>query len=140
MNEPRPKKSNCPYCGDADVNHLASFIEGCLSSAADWAASVTGYRFPSFFERLADKFPEIIFSFLSFIKVARFSGDINKVASYRSRVVWEEAGRRNIKMKQVIIGNRPLEFYRAYLNDRWFYFQSLPIPPRFLDDSERWEE
>ena len=111
-----------------------------MSSSADWAASVTGYRFPSFFERLADKFPEIIFSFLSFIKVARFSGDINKVASYRSRVVWEEAGRRNIKMKQVIIGNRPLEFYRAYLNDRWFYFQSLPIPPRFLDDSERWDD
>jgi len=140
MNEPRPKKSNCPYCGDADVNHLASFIEGCLSSAADWAASVTGYRFPSFFERLADKFPEIIFSFLSFIKVARFSGDINKVASYRSRIVWEEANRRNIKIEQAIIGNYPLEFYRAHLNGRWFYFQSLPIPPRFLNNSDRWDD
>ena len=100
MNEPRPKKSNCPYCGDADVNHLASFIEGCLSSATDWAASVTGYRFPSFFERLADKFPEIIFSFLSFIKVARFSGDINKVASYRSRIFFEKTRPRKIKKKK----------------------------------------
>jgi len=56
--------------------------------------------------------------------------DPTYVEMERTRVIWEEATRRGIPMEQLALFGNPIDSYRAYLNDSWIYFESLPIPPR----------
>lgn len=69
-----------------------------------------------------------------FLRIARSSHDPEKACSYRSQVIWEEAERRGIEMEQLVMLSYPSEFYRARINGRWEYFQSLPIPASLAAD------
>jgi D-alanine-D-alanine ligase-like ATP-grasp enzyme len=48
--------------------------------------------------------------------------------------------RRGIKMEQIIFNHTPLDFYRAFLNGKYFYFESIPIKPEFLDMDSNWDD
>ncbi len=135
-NEPHFKKGSCSYCGTAPINHFAAFIDGCISAFLEPLGKST----PAFLDNFVEKIPSFIFSALASISIVRFSNDPQKALSYRSRVVWEEANRRNIKMQQAGIGHWLFEFYRAKMNDKWFYFQSLPVPPKFSEEKETWDD
>jgi cyanophycin synthetase len=43
-------------------------------------------------------------------------------------------------MEQVIIGKKPIEWYRARILGRWIYFESIPIQPEFLDFKKDWDD
>jgi len=139
--EPRFIKSSCPYCGNAGVNHTATFLTGCIGLLVDPMIAGTVRHAPPFFERLVDRIIAGFLYIFSLLGIASFSDDMEKALSHRSRVVWEEAKRRGIQMQQVILAGKPLEFYRAKIgNKKWFYFQSLPIPPELIGDSDKWED
>ncbi len=140
MPEPISHKSACTYCGDAAVNHRATFIEGCIATVTDPWITTVAHHAPSFFSRLVDHFIEGLVVFLSFLKIATFSEDIDKALSFRSKVIWEEAERRGIRMEQVVFLGKLFEFYRAKINGKWVYFQSLPVPPELLRDSDKWDD
>ncbi len=58
--------------------------------------------------------------------------DSSYVFMERANAIWDEATRRGIRMEQLTLFRRPIDSYRARLNGRWIYFESLPIPPRLL--------
>jgi len=95
---------------------------------------------PSFVKDFVDSVPKLLFNTLVFLRLAEFSKDINKANTFRSKIIWEEAKKRGIEMEQVIFLNRPLDFYRAKLNDRYFYFESIPIRPERLDMEKNWDD
>ncbi len=143
-NEPSVKKSSCSYCGDAPINHSLSFLESLISITLDNNAKKFIKYVPSFVKHFADSVPEFLFRTLAFLKLAKFSADIERANSFRSRIIWEEAHKRGIQMQQVIFLGKPLDHYRARLKvknkKKNFYFESIPIRPEFLDMSKNWDD
>jgi D-alanine-D-alanine ligase-like ATP-grasp enzyme len=43
-------------------------------------------------------------------------------------------------MEQILILGRPLDQYRAIINGKRIYFESLPIPYKFLDMKQNWDD
>ncbi|KKS10319.1 MAG: hypothetical protein UU66_C0047G0004 [Parcubacteria group bacterium GW2011_GWB1_41_5] len=146
MNEPsKPeiKKSggfSCSYCGDAPINHLLSFLESIFSVTLDNHAKKFFKYVPRFVKDFVDLVPEFLFRTLAFFKLVEFSPFIDKAYTFRSRIIWEEAKRRGIVMEQVIFRSRPLDYYRAILNGKFFYFESIPIQSEFLDTAQNWDD
>src|SRR3989339_862336 len=134
------KKNTCFYCGEAPLNHGLSFFESMVSITIDNHAKRFIKYVPSFVKDFVDSVPKLLFNTLVFFKIAKFSKDINKANTFRSRIIWEEAKKRGIEMEQVIFLNRPLDFYRAKLNNKYFYFESIPIRPQYSDMDKNWDD
>ena len=137
--EPYFKKSSCAYCGDAHVPHALFYFDSLVSAVLDPHVRRVANKAPAFLKAFADWLP--IFTFKTFAKcgLARFSGNLNLAKTFRSRVIWEEAERRGIQMEQLILFGKPVEYYRAFLNGKEIFFQSLPIPPKDLELSADWD-
>lgn len=75
---------------------------------------------------------------LKHLGVWNFHEDIKKARSDRSKVIWEEAQNRKIRMQGISIWGKPIEQYRAHINGKWRYFESLPIPPRYNQHAFTW--
>lgn len=140
MNEPAVKKSFCSYCGDASINHTLYFLDSLVSVALDTHAFRMIKYVPRFIKNFVDLIPKFLFEISAFLKLVKFSSDINKARTFRSKVIWEEAERRGIKMEQVIFKGKPLDYYRAILNGKNFYFESIPIRPEFSEMSKNWDD
>ena len=138
--EPTIKKSACEYCGDAGVNHTLSYIESLITVGVDGHMYRVIKYAPQFVKDFAEWLPTALFQLFVVLKKAAFSEDIEKACSFRSRIIWEEARVRGIKMEQLVFFGRPLDYYRATYNGKKFYFESIPIPPQFLDTDKNWDD
>ncbi|TSC77717.1 MAG: cyanophycin synthetase [Parcubacteria group bacterium Gr01-1014_24] len=134
------KKSSCSYCGDASINHTLSFLGSSVSITLDTHAIKIIKYVPSFVKDFVDLIPRFLFETLALFKLVKFSSAINRAHTFRSRVIWEEARKRGIIMEQVIFIGKPLDQYRATLNGKNIYFESIPIRPEFLDMSKNWDD
>ena len=140
ISEPKVQQGACSYCGDAQVNHRLYYIGNLISFTVDsHMAKLTKYA-PRFLKDFASFIPIFLFNTLKIFKLAHFSNDIEKTNSFRSRIIWEEAIRRGILVEQVFIGKKPLDWYRAKVNDKTIYFESIPIQPEFLDFKKDWDD
>ena len=139
-NEPLVKKSFCSYCGDAPINHSFSFLESFISITLETHAIKIIKYVPKFIKNFVDLIPKFLFETLALFKLVKFSGDIDGAHTFRSRVIWEEAKKRGIIMEQVIFLNKPLDFYRATLNGKNIYFESMPIRSEFLEMRKNWDD
>lgn len=143
-NEPHTNQSSCSYCGNAPINHSLSFLESIISTTLDDHGKKIIKYVPSFVKDFADLVPGFLFETFAFLKLGEFSDDIEKVHTFRSKIIWEEARRRGIKVEQVIFMNRPLDYYRATVKvkgkEKTIYFESIPIQPEFLDIEKNWDD
>jgi len=141
--EPYFKKSSCSYCGDAQVSHAFFYFDSFMSAMLEPHILSVSRRAPGFLKKFADWLPIFTFKTFSLFGLARFSGDISKSKTFRSKVAWEEAERRGIRVEQLILLGLPMEYYRAFLGEkgeeREIFFQSLPIPPKYLELSADWD-
>jgi hypothetical protein len=140
VNEPFVKQSSCSYCGDAPINHPLSFLESLFLITFDNHAIKVIKYVPAFVKNFADLIPRFLFAALSFFQLAEFSSDIDKAHTFRSRIIWEEAQKRGIKMEQVLLRGKSLDFYRATIKSKTIYFESIPIKPEFLDMNKNWDD
>lgn len=139
-NEPSVKKSSCSYCGDAPVNHSLYFLESLVVFTFETRVAKLTKYVPNFIKRFIDLVPKFLFSTLAFLKLAKFSSDINKANTFRSKIIWAEAEKRGIKMEQIIFLNKPLDYYRAKVHNKNIYFESIPIKPEFSDLNKNWDD
>ncbi len=139
ISEPKVRQGSCSYCGDAPINHNLHKIENHILYITDNTIGKLVRYVPHWIEQMVDLIPGYLFRLLSYLKLAHFSNDIEKATSFRSRVIWEEAKRRDIYMEQVIIGKNPIDQYRAIINGKFEYFESLPIPPKLLGLKKNWD-
>jgi cyanophycin synthetase len=97
-------------------------------------AAVPLYRFLNAFNRpwlfiiLHHTLLTFIINLFAWLRLIRFSDDRSGACSDRSGVIWDEAIARGIPMQQVRVDGTPVEQYRAFIKNRWYYFTSLPIP------------
>ena len=138
--EPIAKPGRCSYCADAQVNHFFSFLGNFFGTPLDDHVSRTAHRAPKFLKNFVDWLGVALLRVLAFLRLAKFSADIEKVKTFRSRVVWEEARRRGIKMEQLFLFGKSLDYYRAEVKGKTIYFESIPIPPESLDMRRNWDD
>lgn len=129
------KIQKCSACGTSEVNHKLLFISGFLEETIGRIGKVFSVnengRFFIFFEK-------VLFKILVILGILRFSDDKEKALTGRSRLVWDEAQRRGIKMQQFVILGMPIEHYRALINGKYFSFESIPIPINFSYSGYKW--
>jgi len=133
------KKNTCSACGTSPVNHNLFFVLNLLDETLGkidikflkFASTNRGREVFSYIEKL-------IYNFFHFIGFVRYSNNIEKAITGRSKLIWEEAKKRSIKMEQIVLFGKYIEFYRAKINGKMFYFQSLPIPPWLPQDGYDW--
>ena len=81
---------------------------------------------------------KILIEFSNIIGIIRFDTDINKAVTGRSKVIWEEAINRGIKVDQLVVFGKYIDNYRAKINGKTIFFQSIPIPPWFNTNGYDW--
>lgn len=127
MQNQKSKKESCSACGTSPVNHTFLFIDNLLNETL---GKIMATLFNTYNNRRLTRYVEIVmFLFLRMIGMLRFNTDISKVASGRSELIWIEARKRGIKMDQIKIFNKYIDNYRAFINGKVYYFESIPIPP-----------
>ena len=138
--EPQHKKIDCPYCGDAPQNHTFAYITSAIGAFIEPSLYFVVKHSPNFIKNFVDLFIELLMRVLLFFKVASLCDDIDKAITFRSRIMWEEAQRRGIEMKQIFVFGKPTETYRVKINGEYSYFNSLPVPSHMMDIvNENWD-
>ncbi len=140
ISEPRRGKSSCVYCGDAPVSHALFYGVSIFEIIFDNHIIKTTRHAPNFVKNFVDWLLLVLFETFLFFNLAKLSDDINEAKTFRSRVIWEEAKSRGIEMKQLQMFNTLLDQYRARINGKLVYFNSLPIPTKFLNMRKNWDD
>lgn len=134
------KKNKCIDCGNNQTNHKLAWISNTSSVITQ---PLDTFILGSFLGNIA----RIVIEYctLPYLKVFEltrlisFSDDSSKALTRRSQVVWEEAKKRNIQMKQLVILGKPVEFYKATLpNKKTITFESIPNTTRGWKKSYGW--
>ncbi|MFA6257561.1 MAG: hypothetical protein WC671_00940 [Candidatus Paceibacterota bacterium] len=137
--EIKEKKENCDACGTSQVNHKLMFSLRLMDEIMGKVAYI--YKPFSFIGnnlKLINLFEKSIFNLLHFLYIVKYNSDIEKTTNGRSKLVWQEAKSRGIDMKQILFFNKPIDYFRAKINNKIVFFNSLPIPPWMPHDGYSW--
>lgn len=132
-------EQKCSACGTSQVNHKLMFFLRLI----DELFEKVNYLYSPFYfldkkSRLVDFFEKFLFNLLHLIGIIRYDDDIEKVLNGRSRVVWEEAKRRGIEMQQLFFFGKRIDHFRAKINGKYYFFNSLPIPSWLAQNGYYW--
>lgn len=130
----KSKKIGCPYCGDSPVNHSLAYIGQSLGVFFDPLLNAIAGRHNGLISGFLKSFNHFYIFLSKNMGVITFGKNIENAVTGRSKLIWQEAKSRGIEMQQLIIYGKPLEQYRAKIKGKWFYFESLPIPPYLVQD------
>lgn len=132
-------KKVCSACGTSAVNHrlilTLGILEDTLGRIGDKLFNFTSKKN---WQGVATFVEKMLYALFTLVGIVRFNEDIEKALTGRSKLIWEEAKRRSIKMEQVVILGKHIEFYRAKINGKKFYFSSLPIPSWMPQEGYKW--
>jgi len=118
---------SCSACGTSPMNHKVLFTFNVLEETLGKLGEIMMKLNKN--QRLINYFEKVLHNTLSFIGVVRFNTDIEKAVTGRSKLIWEEAQKRGLKMEQIVILGKYIEHYRVKIQGKTLYFESLPIPP-----------
>jgi cyanophycin synthetase len=125
----------CVPCGFAPQPHLSLWISS-LGDVLALPSSPHKKTKKGLFEHLADAVGHTIAHLLvaagSLVGAVKFSDDITGARNDRSKVIWEEARRRGIPVRQLVIFGTPTESYEARVHGKKILYESVPIPSRFM--------
>ncbi len=134
------KRDKCPYCGDAPISHVFSYANSFVSMFLDPILSGTSGLIPNFAVRGAEGILKAVFSLSRLLGAIQLKDDPEKAITLRSKVIWEEARRRGIEMRQVAVFGKRTDNFRAKVNGRHIYFSSIPLPPVSFYAKENWDD
>ncbi|MFA6177632.1 MAG: hypothetical protein WC694_01925 [Candidatus Paceibacterota bacterium] len=137
--EIKKKKEKCDACGTSQVNHKLMFSLRLIDEVLGRIVYIykpiffigKNIKFTIFFEKN-------IFNLLHFFNIVKYDSDLEKTLNGRSKLVWREAISRGIDMKQILFFNKPIDYFRAKVNNKIVFFNSLPIPPWLPHDGYNW--
>ncbi len=130
-------KTNCPYCGNNPVPHYLYWYNESLNILLTPLRQKILYNFLSRFIKKRQWDQKIIFGFFTvgkFLGIIGFNDDISKCKVRRAYVLWEEALKRGIRMRELLLFGRPFDSYFAQnsklktQNSSPIIFSGLPRP------------
>ena len=136
------KKIACPDCGNAQVNHTLEWTSSVLekffkplSKPADWIWRTIE---PVAAGPLFNKITPAIMDGLVYIRLATYALAPDAKTGGRSRVMWEEAMRRGIRVREFRLFYAGREAFIAEYNGKTKTFMGLPRPGSTDSPSIRW--
>jgi D-alanine-D-alanine ligase-like ATP-grasp enzyme len=131
----KKQKHYCPDCGGAQVNHNVAYISILLSSLIDPWTNWLGKIIP---DSSFDWLGPIVTKTLTFLKLGKITYEPKDDDSGRTRVLWEEATKRGIKMYEFrLFGVGHDIFVSDYKGDKRF-FDVLPRPKIYNGKGLEW--
>ncbi len=129
---------SCVYCGNNPVNHAANYLHEFISTL-----TAPFYQVMMLIPLdITNKIVSIMYWPIIYLAgkcgIWKYHRSNQKIRTDRSRVIWEEAKKRGIEMEGLLLFGKPIEQYRAKVNGRWYYFESLPIPPHLHHNRYAW--
>ncbi len=126
----------CAECSNAAADHWFIWVSSTLELGISSFGSLTFFSklysaaSRGFAYSIAPILP-LLFRGAEVFRIVSRNDDLSRVCTKRSRVVWEEARRRNIPLKQLFVFGIPTEFFEAHIHGTLRIFYSLPIPPQY---------
>lgn len=134
----KKKKERCLYCGNNPTNHTRSFIMQTVAVPLSPVVRILSLFDIPLFRKLTKIILTPYLHLFRILGLLKLNNDSSKAFTERSEVIWNEAKQRGITMQQFVILDKPIEQYRAKINNSWQYFESLPIPPYLPQLSYSW--
>jgi hypothetical protein len=103
-------KLNCQYCGNNPVPH---FIYWFFESLNILLSPIRQRLIKIFSFASLPNFSLPLTKLAAFLHIITFNEDINKCKVSRAKVLWEEAQKRGIKMKELLLFGKPFDTYVA---------------------------
>ncbi len=139
----------CSACGTSPINHKLLFTINLIDEITERLGNILCNKFSCSpttkkskeWRNLASLVEKIVFTSMSYVGIVGFNYDMEKAVTGRSKLIWEEAEKRGIAMSQLKMFGKPVELYRARINDNrtsYFYFKSLPIPTHLEQSGYDW--
>ncbi len=132
------KTSKCLYCGNNPTNHLRSFVMQTISVPLSPIVRIVTLLDTPALRRLIQTILTPYLWLFRGLRLLNINTDSTKAFTERSEVIWNEAKARGIEMQQFVILNKPIEQYRAKINNKWEYFESIPVPAWLPQRSYTW--
>jgi D-alanine-D-alanine ligase-like ATP-grasp enzyme len=133
------KRNKCSACGTSNTSHSLLLISDLLEETIGRIGRIFLKIFKIDENHALFKFFEKFFYKISaLLGLLKYSDDKDRAVTGRSRLIWDEAERRGIKMQQVFMFGRPVEHYRAFVNGKYINFESIPIPPHMSSSGYGW--
>lgn len=138
--EYKEKLGSCSYCGNSPVPHIPTFV----FQSFNIFVGLIYQTFVSFkIYRVITIAIRYVFAWIQRfhyplamrLGILKFSDTLEKATTYRSQVIWEEARSRGIPMQQMVVFGRPVDVYRMFTKNHWWYFESIPLP-YWLDQAD----
>ncbi len=123
--------AKCLYCGNNPVPHTLTWVNSTLVVVmTPFNYFLATSLFGRFFNWLTDLVLYGMLHSFRLVGLVRFYADRKKCTIARANVLWEDAERRGIPMEGAEFMGRPIDFYRAKINDKTLYFNGLPRPKK----------
>jgi D-alanine-D-alanine ligase-like ATP-grasp enzyme len=135
----KTEKKHCYACGNNPVPHFPAKMSSHLAALGAPLSILVKGAWGRSLERTADKLLTGVIILLRVTGLIKFNTDINQKVGDRAKVIWEEANRRNIPMRQVVVGKFYTDGYEAVLNGKRIYFMGLPIPRKLIYQSDAYQ-
>lgn len=124
---------SCAACGPVPGNHLSLWIGNTsdlllLAGGNPRRMGVLRF-FAAIGERVLWLLSRVFFYLGRATGAIKLLNDPEKALSTRSRLLWEEANRRGMPMRQLAFFGTPTDTFRIRVNGKHRFFQSIPFPP-----------
>ncbi len=131
----KKEKIHCPDCGGAPVNHLITYLTILLGSFVEPWTNWMGKLIP---ESSFDWLGQYLTKTLVFLKLGKITDMPQKDDSGRTKVLWDEANKRGIKMFEFrLFGIGHDIFVTDYKGEKRF-FDVLPRPKYYNPKGLEW--
>lgn len=132
------RKDGCIYCGNNPTNHLMAYVFQTAAIPLGPVARLFAILENRYIYRFALLImTPYIWAFVR-LRIWGLNDDPEKAYTERSKVIWQEANARGIPMQQLVVFGKHIEQYRAKINGKWQYFESIPLPDHFKATSYSW--
>ncbi|MBP9710875.1 MAG: hypothetical protein KBD50_01265 [Candidatus Pacebacteria bacterium] len=134
----------CIDCGANPTNHYHAWFFGSIDAAFNRLRLpqpvFTVYEAATIpVQRVLTKGFKLIAPQLMRMRVLSYNDDIAWAGSARSRVVWEEAKRRGVALKQLVVFGTYTDLFEFDKDGATYIYFSVPIPPK-LQIKEVWPD
>lgn len=133
-------KPVCLYCGNSPTNHTFEWIGQTMTILrSPFDRMIAKSWFGRFAAYLAERIQVPLFAIFRLLRMTTYNvGDVSTAVTERSRLIWREAIKRNIPIKQVVMLDRATEHFIAEINNKTIVYESLPRPRHLETDSIFW--
>lgn len=136
---------SCVFCGNNPV--AGHFLYWYFESSNIFLAPIRRFVFANALFRRSKKIVKhfdllmVLARLGIFLKILKLQADIQKCKVPRAKVLWEEAARRGIEMKELLLFGRPFDCYLASKikgQGLGIVFSGLPRPTNYNDSALDW--